>query len=333
MGHHLATLVSNALHTARELAFTLRWHAQSASSARTEGLVGPGMASWERLAIRDPSAPSHVRATWMGTAGVLLCDGTTRLLIDPFVSRPPARRVLFGLPLAPDPARVRHWVDRLELFGSDAVLVTHAHYDHVLDAPLFARLTGARLVGSPSVVCCGLGQGLGADRLVAATAGQPLQFGAFTVTFLRSEHSRVLLGRVPFPGTIDAPLAVPARAAAFRHGGVLAIHVRHPTVSLVHLGSSTIGQRTFDAVCADIALVCLAGRANDGSLLPRVVKATGARVVIPIHFDDFFLPLDQPLRPLPRVGLDRFVDEANRLGLSVATLPLGEPRALLPRQG
>lgn len=32
----------------------------------------------------------------------------------------------------------------------------------------------------------------------------------------------------------------------------------------------------------------------------EVVKATGARVVVPIHWDDFTRPLSEPLRHLPR---------------------------------
>jgi L-ascorbate metabolism protein UlaG (beta-lactamase superfamily) len=37
----------------------------------------------------------------------------------------------------------------------------------------------------------------------------------------------------------------------------------------------------------------------------EAVEQTGAKLVIPIHWDDFMRPLDQPFRPLPRL-LDNF---------------------------
>src|SRR5258706_2102773 len=95
---------------------------------------------------------------WLGVAGIeLSVDGRT-LLIDPFVSRPPARRLWAGR-VAPDGALVAEKVPQ-----GDVVLVTHAHWDHIMDVPEVARRTGAAVYGSPN-----------ARALLQALPGPPAQ--------------------------------------------------------------------------------------------------------------------------------------------------------------
>jgi len=88
-----------------------------------------------------PSAfPSQygIRIRWLGTAGFVIESGTTTLLIDPFLTRPSLPR-LFAVPLVPDELAVRARVPE----RVDAVLCGHSHFDHLLDAPLIASITGA----------------------------------------------------------------------------------------------------------------------------------------------------------------------------------------------
>src|SRR5258706_14332547 len=86
-------------------------------------------------------AGAAVRIRWLGTAAHVVETDTTTLLIDPFLSRPRLWR-LVGTRLRPDEAAVRARLPP----RVDAVLCGHSHFDHLLDAPLIARLTGARLV-------------------------------------------------------------------------------------------------------------------------------------------------------------------------------------------
>ena len=48
--------------------------------------------------------------------------------------------------MAPDRERVQETLTRLGVESLAAVFTLHSHYDHALDAPTFARLTGALLV-------------------------------------------------------------------------------------------------------------------------------------------------------------------------------------------
>ncbi|MNS59741.1 hypothetical protein D3C72_927070 [compost metagenome] len=57
------------------------------------------------------------------------------------------------------------------------------------------------------------------------------------------------------------------------------------------------------------------------------VTATGARLVIPIHWDDFSRSLDQPLRPFP-YAVDRFDQTMKQLtALAGDQVALRLPRA------
>lgn len=68
----------------------------------------------------------------------------------------------------------------------------------------------------------------------------------------------------------------------------------------------------------------------------EVVSTTGAKLVIPIHWDDFMLPLDQPLQPMPAVmdnfdaGMKTVLALAKPNGVAVRFLPLFEPVEVIP---
>ncbi len=299
---------------------------------------GAGLREYEARLLPPPprqtgAAPARVEAAWLGVAGIWLTDGETSLLIDPCVTRPPLWQVVTGWPVLPRATLAQQTLARLGQRSCAAVLVSHSHYDHALDAPTFATLLDAPLVGSESTLNIGRGAALPEGRLVAVAAGRPLCFGAFEVTFRESAHSAAFGGRVPFPGEISHPLHPPAPASAYRLGGTFAIHVRHPAGSLVHHGSAAVLPTTFANMQADVVLLGLAGRGNTARYLREAVAALGAPRVIPIHCDDFFAPLGDRLEPLVNVRLPEFFRAArrHRPPLDVRTLPLLCPRVVLPR--
>ncbi|AEC00233.1 MULTISPECIES: metal-dependent hydrolase [Selenomonas] len=75
-----------------------------------------------------------IKYTYYGHASFLLDDGTSKVLTDPFLT---------GNPLAAIQA------DEVEC---DYILLTHAHGDHLGDAPAIAKRTGAMVLGIPEVL-------------------------------------------------------------------------------------------------------------------------------------------------------------------------------------
>jgi L-ascorbate metabolism protein UlaG (beta-lactamase superfamily) len=254
-------------------------------------------------AAAPPAGDGELRVTWAGVSTLLLDDGETALLTDAFFSRPGPLRCLTRV--APDEPVVRACLERLGVRRAAAVVCAHSHYDHALDAPLVCRLTGARLVGSASTANIGRGGGLPEERLTVPAPGEPLGFGAFTVTLVESPHSP----GDRFPGTVGRPLVPPARLRAWATGTSYAIHVRHRGRQLLVHASANHRPGVLAGVGAETVYLGIGalGRQSPGfraAYWDEVVAATGARRVVPVHWDDFLRPLSRPLVPLPRLADD-----------------------------
>lgn len=267
--------------------------------------------------------------TWFGTTCVLVSDGETALLVDPFVTRTASllslaagRRVL-----RPHPDQYERWIAPLAA-PIRAMPVTHSHFDHVLDAGVVGADTGAVLLGSASTVAVGRSLGLPKDQLVHASSGVPLAFGEFAVTFVPSRHA----GSGRPRGEVCNPVRIPARLRDLRQGGTYSVLIEHPAGSLLCHHSAGFVPGALAGRRADTVLLSAANPPADlDAYLRETVDAVGARQAFLVHWDDFTRPLDRPLRPVPfAVNLPRFTAEVHRLRprLALDTLPLAEARII-----
>lgn len=253
----------------------------------------------------------EVTVTFLGVASLLIDDGNTQVLTDGFFSRPGLLRVALGR-IAPDPARIRAGLERAGATRVRAVVPVHSHFDHALDSAAVAASTGARLVGGASTANLGRGGGLPEERIDVVSDGDNLTVGDFTLTFIASRHCPP----DRFPGTIDAPVTPPARAAAYKCGEAWSIVVGHTSGRrMLVQGSAGYVHGALTGVDAGVVYLGIGqiGRQSEGyirSYWEHTVRAVGASDVVLIHWDDFFRPLDQPLRAVPYAGddLDRTMD-------------------------
>jgi len=252
-----------------------------------------------------PAATGPWGVTFLGVASLLVDDGETALLTDGFFSRPGLAKVALGK-IAPDHARIdaalaRAGVDRLA-----AVLPVHSHYDHAMDSAVVADRTGAVLVGGESTAYVGRGHGLPDDRIRVATPGEPMSFGAFTVTLVESHHCPP----DRYPGEITAPVVPPVKTAAYRCGEAWSILLEHASGrsallqgSAGYVAGSLAGRRA-DVAYLGVGQLGVQSEDYLRTYWAETVETVGARTVVLTHWDDFFRPLDQPLRALPYLGDD-----------------------------
>jgi L-ascorbate metabolism protein UlaG (beta-lactamase superfamily) len=291
-----------------------------------------GMRMYERLSIEKRVAPEEsLRVTWLGTAGVFITDGKTGILIDPYVSRFGMTRVALDLPLNPDRGLIKKWVEKIGKEKITGVIVSHSHFDHVADAPYFALETNVPLIGTESTINVGRGAGMTERKLIAVKPEQNIQIGDFNVKFLESVHGPALFGRVPYQGTIDKPLVPPAKAGDYRLGGVFSLLINHPYGTIIHHGSAGFKPGMYDDIRADVLLLGIAGRGDTEQYLENVALKTQAPLVIPIHTDNFFKPLEDGMSLLPMLKFGEFYDKAEKYKseFTLRTIPLGEEVVIL----
>ena len=290
----------------------------------------PALPAVQTLASRTAPAGA-VTARFFGTTTLAFGDGTTTVMIDALLTRPGMGKVMFGK-IASDPALVGATLTRAGLGRIDLLFVTHTHYDHALDIAAVAAKTGATIVGSPSTREVALGGGVPDARIRMIKGGERFAAGEFTVTVIRSVHS--LGDRVP--GDVTAPLRQPAAAKDYKQGGTFAYLIEHRGLRILVHASANYVPGMYRGVKADMVFLATGGLAPQPAdftarYWDEVVRATGAKLVVPIHWDDFLLPLDQPLQPLRRflddipLTMNRLAPLAARDGVAIRYMPVIAP--------
>ncbi len=259
---------------------------------------------------RDP-----VELRYLGTAGFVLQGHGRTLVLDPYLSRLGPWSLL-SAPLRSDEALLRRHIPQ-----ADDVLVGHAHYDHVLDAPCLCQQTGARLIGSRSTIMVGKAAGLPAAQLYETAGLEDIACGDWRVRGLPSRHGRVY-GRVPFPGDIETPPAWPPRMRSLRHGLVLNWFVEVAGLRIVHVDSADYLDAQLRDLRADILCLCAVGRQYRANYTRDIIELLRPRWVIPCHWDTMMTPLEAPPDLIPGVDLPGFMEEIRRCGAQPLLLPL-----------
>jgi L-ascorbate metabolism protein UlaG (beta-lactamase superfamily) len=243
-------------------------------------------------------SPGKVQVKFLGVATLLMEDGETAIMTDGFFSRPSIPQMLSGK-IAPDIAAIDAGMKRAGIHKLSAVITVHSHYDHAMDAPEVARRTGALLIGSESTANIGRGWGLPEAQIKVAVPGAPMQFGQFTITILPSRHAPTGFTG----GEITSPLKPPAGVTDYREGASYAVLVQHGKQSLLINGSAGFEPGALKDVRADVVILGAGGlgkfgAAHENAYWNEVVKGTGARRVIPIHWDDFMtVAAGEPMAP------------------------------------
>jgi L-ascorbate metabolism protein UlaG (beta-lactamase superfamily) len=272
----------------------------------------PSLSSWPQWPETDLEVPNTLSVTWLGTSTLLVSDGETHLLTDGYFTRV-SKLTTLTRPLAPDQDRIAAMLARYQIHKLDAVLVVHSHFDHVMDSPWVAMQTGAALVGSDSTANVGRGAGMDESSIRVAVPGEAIRFGEFEVTFLLSDHvpQAPWIDRLTGIGEqITEPLSPPARVDAWKEGESWALILVHPAGRMLIQGSAGFVEGQLEGYQVDLALVSSVGLSRQQSgyaadYVRNTIAVTGARQVVPIHWDDFFLPWRAQQTPaLPRVMED-----------------------------
>ena len=237
----------------------------------------------------------NLTVSFIGVATLLFDDGETAIMTDGFFTRP-AQNALRSV--KPDRDVIAKALKRAGVTTLAAVIPVHSHFDHAMDSPFVAQDTGALLVGSSSTGNIGKGYGLPESRIRVVNYGDTATFGRFKVTFLESAH----LPAGYATGKITEPLHAPAMASDFREGDCYSLLIEHEGRTMLVQGSAgfvpgALNGRKADVVFLGIGGVNSRGEAYRDAYWREIVRTVGARRVVPIHWDNFFLSLGNALTP------------------------------------
>lgn len=258
-----------------------------------------------------------VTATWFGVTTLLIDDGETQILVDGFITRPTLLDVLTRRPVENDAAMINYFLNEYRIRRLAAIIPVHSHFDHAMDIGAIANRSSASILGSETTAQIAYGAGVPDDQIVVISDGAEYSFGQFTVHFIESVHAPIGWGgSVPIPGSLEEPLRMPAPLNSFPEGGSFSILISHPQGSTLVQGSAGVRESALDGLQVDtvilgVGLVEGLGRKYLENYWQKTVTATGARIVVPVHFDDYTKPFGQ-IDLAPRV-LDNFLNTARML--------------------
>jgi hypothetical protein len=317
----------------------------------TAQAFGAGLGSYSHLVVSDSSAGSHggIRVTYLGTNGYQFEFKEHALLVDPYFSRVDLLSVALGSHIQPNSSRINDGLHHLASgkCRTDAILVTHGHFDHLLDVPPVMARTRARLIASASSV--DLAKRAGASSGDGVRPGDMRRVGPWKIRVLSATHDR-LFGKVPYDrppsqAGLSAEAAYSAEAAA-KAGSAKAEPPQRaadwicgePLAFLIEVN----GQRIYidsggtpaqpgPNERVDLAILGVA-LPDSRERLHAALERLHPRYILPSHQDDFFRPLSAgfqfgPMTDFPRVQRECARQNRGRLILLDYFRPWTLPKA------
>ena len=257
--------------------------------------------------------------TYLGAAGWRMSDGETVVLVDPWPSR-----IAYGGAAHPDDPRPSYsrtdpapvdtdLIDQL-IPEADFILVQHGHFDHLGDVPYIAKKTGAKVIGTETVIMILQAYGVPEEQLYAVHGGEDYQFDNFSVRVVPGLHSA--LDQKHYHDSRrydqDTVLEAPLRIEQFIEGGALSFLARLGGRSILTMGSMNFIEREFEGLEPDILLAGINGsRMGLYNYDRRLLQSTGyPAIVLPTHWDNFRLPYSFSQQENVERNLLPFVEKA-----------------------
>ena len=247
-----------------------------------------------------------LKITFFGTTTLLFDDGSDQILFDAHFTRPSIEKYIVGAKAETntglcDRLISLHKIDRLR-----AVFISHTHHDHVMDAPYVANRCGAVIYGSSSAKNVALGGNVPEDKTVVFQDGSEYSIGNYKIRILKSLHSKPTILNDDLGVPIEKPLVQPASLRDYKEGGSYDFFIQYGDKNILVRPSFNYIKGQLDGIRADILFLGVAGLAKadevtEKAFFAETVEKTNARLIIPVHWDNFFASLERPVEDIPEL--------------------------------
>lgn len=232
-----------------------------------------------------------MKLTWYGTACILMEDETQKIIFDPFCGVP-----VHGFT---HPERMLPYKDIFRQVP--VVMVTHGHFDHILQIPYIYPGTDVKIHCTKTPCQTLHKRGIPAGKLQQISPGFQADFGAFHITAYQGRHCR-----------FDAPLLAETicRKAFFRHpvhlyhlikanlqfpenGEILFYEITWHQYRIHLMGSMNLDPSVSYPTGADLLILPLQGRSDQDEYALQFVERLKPKAILLDHCDDAFPPFSQ----------------------------------------
>lgn len=247
-----------------------------------------------------------MKVTFFGTTTLLFDDGTDQIFFDAHMTRPSLMKYISS---GSEPTDTRVVDEKLKLHHVDrlkAIFVSHSHHDHVMDAPYIANQCHAMIYGASSTMNVARGGDVPEEQLVEFAANETYEVGNYRIKVIPSIHSKPTILNNDLGQTIDKPLHLPARLRDYKEGGSYDFYVEAEGKRFMIRPSFNYIEGQMDGYKADVLFLGVAGlQKADAEMEKKFYEETidklEPKLVIPVHWDNFFSPLTKPVTGMPRL--------------------------------
>lgn len=265
------------------------------------------------LALSAYKVEASVTARWLTVASLALDDGKTRILFDPSWTRPEFLHWLNVKTYRSDETLVRAILRENHLERIDAVFASHSHFDHVVDAPMVSKVSGAVFYTDESSERLARAYKETTIKTIRITPHQKIRIGDFTVTPLPRKHPQILHLFDFLPGPV--PKKTELSFWDYRTGDTWFYLIEHPEGTILLDQGSETNLETLKPHTQkiDVLLQGIANRKDDESVLQGYAKFFQPKIYVPLHFDNFFLTFQRGEEgDLPGVRIEEILDKLKK---------------------
>ena len=225
-----------------------------------------------------------MKITYHGQSTIEIQTNGKSLIIDPFISGNPSATT------------------KVENIQSNAVLLTHAHMDHILDAVPIAKANNAPIVANPELAAYMSWKGA---ETIGMNIGGTLDLGFAKAKMTHAFHSSGIIdeeNKNILYGGMPAGFIIEAEGKTIHHAGDTGLFSDMKLIG--------------DRYNIDVAFVPIGDHFTMGPEdALQAAEWYQAKLVIPIHYNTF---------PVIKQDANEFINKVEQLGLKGKALQIGE---------
>lgn len=219
---------------------------------------------------------------WFGTAALSITAGGESILFDPFISMNHS---------------IRHFkAEDFTAFSN--ILITHGHFDHLLDIPRIVKMGGARVYCPETAACTLVREGVSGGSLVKIAPGDRIELGPFTIRVMKGKHvefDRLLVLKTLINPRIVAHFKnfrrILKESSRYPGDEVLVFEVSAGSQKMLHMGSLDMDREENYPTGVEVMTIPFQGRSDINRYAMDFVRRIRPGTIFLHHFDDSFPPI------------------------------------------